>query len=784
MPENPLNVLFVKDDQGVACWEKVLSGLNPDHFRLQATGGNYLPVGEIGPWQFDVVLLQNLKHLDTFSPLPTQLPPLPFLILADTASPQQMQKALQSGAQEFLTLAQTDSSRLETAILAAMQRHQALFPIGESEHRYHALFKNAKDAAIITSTTGEFIDLNQAALELFGYRISEVVGLQVKHLFATPDTYGQLRRQLAQLGTIKGFEVKLRHKNGDVMDCVLNITARYASNGEPLEFHAIIRNVTTQKSLEEVWRRYEFIVNNSKEFMTLVNREYVYEAVNESYCTAHGKNRDEIVGRSVADVWGHTTYLSQLKETFDRCFAGEESYYQGWLGFANLGKRYMQVTYYPYHSPQGIVTHVVVVSRDVTERKQAEEALHQAHAQTEQLLASIPSILIGVNADGCVTHLNRPAETAFGIHADDTIGRPFAECGISWDWTAMMASINEGRRRQSPTTLSDVKYTRTDSKDGFLNITINPVAGNNNAPSGYLLIGQDVTQRKILESQLSQAQKLESIGQLAAGIAHEINTPTQYVGDNVRFLKDAFTDLAGLLDGYQTLLDAARAAGIAPDTVADIEATQDEADVEFLLEEIPAAIAQSMEGIGRVTSIVQAMKEFSHPGVDHKTAINVNQAIESTIAVARNEWKYVADIVTELDADLPPVPCMASQFNQAILNMIINASHAIADANHGSQNGQRGTITVVTQRRDQWAEIRITDTGTGIPEAARDRIFDPFFTTKEVGHGTGQGLSIAHAVIVEKHGGTINFETESGHGTTFTIRLPLNGSTANGVEHD
>lgn len=783
MQEKPLNVLFVQDDQSVACWDKILSGLDGRRFRVQTTGGNYLPVGEIGPWQFDAVLLQNLKHLDTFSPLPTQLPNLPFLILADADAPEQIKKALHSGAQDFLPFAHTDTPRLAAAIQAAVLRHRALAPIGESEHRYHALFKNAKDAALITNTAGEFIDLNQAALELFGYRISEVVGLQAKHLFASPESYAEMGRLLAKHGTIEGLEVKLRHKNGAIMDCHLNITTRYALNGEPLEYHGIIRNVTTQKSLEDVWRRYEFIVNNSKEFMTLVNREYVYEAVNESYCHAHGKTRDEIVNRSVADVWGRETYQSLLKETFDRCFAGEESYFQGWLNFANLGKRYMQVTYYPYHNPQHLVTHVVVVSRDVTERKLAEEALLRAHAQTEQLLASIPSILIGVDAAGCVTHLNRPAETAFGLLADDVIGQSFAGSGISWDWPAMLARIEEVRSRQNPTTLSDVKYTRADGKDGFLNIAINPVPGTNADQAGYLLIGQDVTERKILESQLSQAQKLESIGQLAAGIAHEINTPTQYVGDNVRFLQDAFTDLSALLDGYQTLLDAAKTANLAPDTVTDIETLHDDADVEFLLEEIPAAITQSLEGIGRVTSIVRAMKEFSHPGVDHKTAIDVNQAIDSTITVARNEWKYVADIVTEFDPDLPPVPCMAGQFNQAILNMIINASHAIADATNGSQNGQRGIITVATQRRDQWAEIRITDTGTGIPEGVRDRIFDPFFTTKEVGHGTGQGLSIAHSVIVDKHGGAINFETETGHGTTFTILLPLEAESTNGVGH-
>lgn len=220
------------------------------------------------------------------------------------------------------------------------------------------------------------------------------------------------------------------------------------------------------------------------------------------------------------------------------------------------------------------------------------------------------------------------------------------------------------------------------------------------------------------------------------------------------------------------MLDGARTGAPERSLVTGVEAAMERADLGYLRQEIPKAIEQSLEGIERISKIVRAMKEFSHPGADEKTSIDLNGSIESTITVARNEWKYVADMETDFDPSLPLVPCLPGEFNQVILNIIVNAAHAIA-AKTGGEPERKGTIFVSTRVRDGWAEVRIRDTGTGIREEIRSRIFDPFFTTKEVGKGTGQGLAISHSVIVEKHGGTIGFETETGIGTTFIVRLPL-----------
>jgi signal transduction histidine kinase len=293
----------------------------------------------------------------------------------------------------------------------------------------------------------------------------------------------------------------------------------------------------------------------------------------------------------------------------------------------------------------------------------------------------------------------------------------------------------------------------------------------------------DITERRAVEEALREseenlrrAQKLEAIGQLAAGIAHEINTPMQYLGDNIRFFQDSFSDLARAMSIYEKLLNTCKDSVPAAELIAEVEAAVKAADVEYLVGEIPIALRQSLEGVERVTNIVRSMKDFAHPGAGKKPA-DLNKAIESTITVARNEWKYVADLVTDFDPNLPLVPCMLGEFNQVVLNMIVNAAHAISDVVGDGSRG-KGLIKVGTRQNGGMAEICITDTGVGIPEKIRNRIFDPFFTTKDVGRGTGQGLAISHTVIVEKHGGAIEFDTRLGHGTTFTIRLPIKDNQA------
>ncbi|HZR99601.1 MAG TPA: ATP-binding protein [Chloroflexota bacterium] len=283
----------------------------------------------------------------------------------------------------------------------------------------------------------------------------------------------------------------------------------------------------------------------------------------------------------------------------------------------------------------------------------------------------------------------------------------------------------------------------------------------------------DLAQRQQAEVELRQAQKLEAVGRLAAGIAHEINTPIQFVGDNTHFVQDAFDDLLVLLRRYQELRDRAAAGTVDAALLDAVRQAEQAADLEYLEEEIPKALAQSLEGVGRVASIVRALKEFAHPDSKEKAPADLNQALQSTLTVARNELKYVADVETDF-GDLPAVTCQVGDVNQVFLNLLVNAAHAIAD--RVGDSGERGRIWVRTTAEGDWVMIAIGDTGCGIPDDIRSKVYDPFFTTKEVGRGTGQGLALARAVIVEQHGGALSFDSKVGEGTVFYVRLPVTGA--------
>jgi signal transduction histidine kinase len=286
----------------------------------------------------------------------------------------------------------------------------------------------------------------------------------------------------------------------------------------------------------------------------------------------------------------------------------------------------------------------------------------------------------------------------------------------------------------------------------------------------------EITERKLLESQLVQAQKLESIGQLAAGIAHEINTPIQYVGDSVEFLRSAVASIDGVLEQYRQELHALPESASSGAMLDRLRAAEEAAELNFLRAEMPRAFERSLEGVVRVAKIVRAMKEFSFPDAHEHCYANINQALETTLIVAHNEYKLVARIDAQY-GELPDVKCNISELNQVFLNLVVNAAHAIQDS---GKDVLEGVIAVRTALDGDLVEIAIGDNGCGVAPEIANKIFDPFFTTKEVGRGTGQGLSIARATVVTRHGGTLSFETGPGRGTTFFVRLPVHGPASEG----
>jgi len=400
--------------------------------------------------------------------------------------------------------------------------------------------------------------------------------------------------------------------------------------------------------------------------------------------------------------------------------------------------------------------------------------LQGAHAETNLFLRSVPSILIGLDCQGRITRWNLTATNIFGIDEISVDGRSMEDCGIKW-LHPMKNEISRWLATESAYRSDNLPYER-EGKTRLLGLQVLRIPAESGQHTRFIITGADVTERMGLELQLRQAQKLEGIGQLAAGIAHEINTPTQFVGDNIRFLKDSWGPVAEFMNFCGTVQSECATGPVSPEHLQRFCELHQKCDLEYLSEHIPKAIDLCLEGVKRIAKIVKGFKEFSHPGSEEKRAINLNQAIETTISVAQHEWKYCADVVTALDADLPLVPCLVGEFNQVMLNLIVNSAHAISSAVEKNGAG-KGTITISTRREGDWARIAVADTGAGIPVEIRSRVFEPFFTTKEVGKGTGQGLALAHAAIVNRHQGQLWFESELGQGTTFFIRLPLEVGT-------
>lgn len=333
-------------------------------------------------------------------------------------------------------------------------------------------------------------------------------------------------------------------------------------------------------------------------------------------------------------------------------------------------------------------------------------------------------------------------------------------------------------RRSIPILQLENRYLTKSKEEKILLTNGVPVFSKTGELKGYRGIDRDIThekqeeiKHKIMERELHQAQKLEAIGTLAAGIAHEINTPSQFIGDNLRFLSESMSDLFAYLHALKNIVYSS---DLQKDTqlVTKIEENEKKSDVDFLEKEVPLAIEQSLEGILQIGRIVSAMKDFSHLGDGTKQKADLNKAVESASVISHNEWKYVAEMKLELDKNLPPVDCFLGEIKQVVLNLIVNAAHAIKDA-LAERNTERGLITIRSFVQNGYACVSVEDTGTGIPDDIRDRVFEHFFTTKEVGKGTGQGLSMAYQIIVEKHQGKLYFETKKDRGTTFYLCLPL-----------
>jgi PAS domain S-box-containing protein len=665
----------------------------------------------------------------------------------------------------------SDENLTKTLVIGSdvTERKRAQEAVKESEERYRLLFERNLAGVIRTTMEGRVLQCNQAAARMFGYDSpEEVLSLPAINLYPSPSDREVFLAKLEFERSLTNYEMRCRRRGGDSVWVIANfsLVGDERAAGEIIE--GTLVDITERKRAEEEIRD---LLDAIPEGVYGIDLQGRCTFCNPSCIRLLGyEEPEELLGLDMHALMHHSRadgshYPVEECHIFEAFRRGQGTHIDTEVLWrrdrTSFSAEYWS---YPIHRGEDLVG-AVVTFVNINERKRAEKELRF----TQFSLENASDAVFWVDPQARVMYANEAACQSLGHSREDLLSLTVPDIDPLLPKEAWLEFWEKMKAQGSM-----VFETQNKNKEGrIFPVEVTANYHEFDAQEFIFAFVRDITARRALEGQLRQAQKLEGIGQLAAGIAHEINTPTQYIGDNVRFLKDAFQDMKRLVRGYEQAL-AADAGGPSREKTKEFSAAVEGIEPEYLLEEIPKAIDQTLEGVSRVAGLVNAMKEFSHPGTKDKIPLDLNHAIENTLTVARNEWKYVADVETDFDPSLPLVPCLVGEFNQVILNLIVNAAHAIADV-VGKGKSNKGKIRIQTRECPEWVEIRIQDTGSGIPEKVRARIYDPFFTTKEVGKGTGQGLAIARSVVVDKHGGTIHFETEEGKGTTFTVRLPHTG---------
>lgn len=669
----------------------------------------------------------------------------------------------------------------------------------KNEELFRAIFEKAAVGIVIADLEGRPQESNHAFQEMIGYNANELRGMIFAE-FTHPDDIGadmELHRDLVA-GNRGWFQMEKRYirKDGKILYVRLSISLVGNENGEPNSIIGMAEDITetkrAQESLLNTHKQLLGVIEFLPDATLVINRDKKVIAWNRAMEEMTGIPKEEMIGKG-DHAYAVPFYGSMRPILIDLIFSdnwetkknyarferkGDKLYAENFIPTAFKGKgAYLSASASPLFDSEGDIVGAIQIIRDITEHNQMNEALREAHNQIKQLLVSVSSVIIAVDTEDRVIQWNHAAKKTFGIKEADVIGKQFSMCGIIWDWVEVLEYISKCKEKDQKSL--DIKYTRPDGSEGLFGITVNPINSESGMFSGFVLLGEDITEKRNEETHKILSQKLESIGQMAAGIAHEINTPMQYISNNTSFLKDAFTNLQQLYDVYIALINKLEQERVYSDIIAQIREKENKLDIEYLLKEIPEAISQSLEGINRVSKLVLAMKDFSHSGGKEKMLSDINRGIENTVAISRNEWKYIAELDIVLERNLPLVYCCIDETNQVILNMIINATHAIKDAIE-KQIISKGKIKIQTQSQGGFVKIFISDNGIGIPQSIINKIYDPFFTTKEVGKGTGQGLAIAHDIIFNKHKGSIHVQSEVGKGTVLTISLPVADHIHNG----
>ncbi|WP_419784496.1 PAS domain S-box protein [Maridesulfovibrio sp.] len=675
-----------------------------------------------------------------------------------------------------------------------------------------AALSAAADAIVILDNLGRVHWINKSFTSMTGYTFNEVYGKTLKVLKSgrqSPAFYKKLWSTILSGKPWTG-ELINKRKNGKIYYEKQSITPVPDAEGRISNFIAIKSDITdkklAQKSLEDREAKLSALFNGVIDAIVTADSKGDILSVNPAAEKIFGYGSGTLVGQNVRILVppefrpNHDSFIRRYLKTGVPKVIGIGREIEA---VRSDGTRFpIDLSINEIRTPDAVMFTAIV--RDISERKEQERQLQMLNEQLEQLVDErtaaltrrteeltkevaerkraemetrqnqelLRSLLDGISAafliidveKRIIAETNTIAEEMFGINRGKMLGRN-CDRTFSKQGQYLHEICPKGYEADSP------KETMIIGRDGHpVSVTrhVLPITIKERPHLAVILF--DISDRKNLERKLEMARKLESIGRLASGIAHEINTPIQYVGNSVHFQKDGFADFMKVHKLDTRILAECRSAGLFPQLLKQRDELAEEEELDFLIEEIPNSCDRAQNGIQRVAGIVHAMKNFAHPGQEEKQPADINKLIANTVTVSRNEWKYHADLDMQLET-LPLVNCFQGSINQVLLNMIVNAAHAIKYKY--DETGGKGKIAISTYWSYDDVFINISDDGTGIPDSIKDKIFEPFFTTKQVGEGSGQGLAIAHDIVVSKHGGAIELESFPGEGTTFTIRLPI-----------
>ncbi len=544
------------------------------------------------------------------------------------------------------------------------------------------------------------------------------------------------------------------------------------SNDAAIRVSGVLLDITVEREeqfrLQQRLERLRTVFDYTYQFAGLLSSDGVLLESNRTALKAAGVTLNDAIGKPFWDTpfWAQqpATEIARLRDGIERAGRGEFVRFQYQVEHTRGSIRIVDFSLLPVFNDEGEVVWILSEGRDVTDIVNAHKALRTLEDRLAVATSSANLGLWDVNLQTGDAWLNDRWWTMLGYEPNE-LNRSYDVWRELLHPDDLLSALAVLQNRSGAQTEFRIEY-RMRSKDGswrWIHCCGRTVATNElGEPQRVAGVHLDVTERKEAEIRLAAAERLESVGKLAAGVAHEINTPVQFVNDSVYFIRDAVHELLHVTDRLRTM------AAAEPGNAGAVAAIS--AELPYLAQQLPKALERSLDGLNRVAEIVRSMRELAHPDRPEMSEVDLNHVIRNALVVARAEYKYVAEVETDL-APLPPVRCHAGELNQVMLNLLVNASHAIADVVTGS--GDKGVIKVSTRIDGDAVVITVADTGGGIAENIRHRIFEPFFTTKEVGRGTGQGLAISHNIIVKRHGGAIDCDSEVGTGTAFHLRLPF-----------